>query len=86
MNLEDVRDKMRARMSQPGARERYGQRIATIEPAFSNIEENMAFRRSSSRHPPTILAEVLLKVVAHNLSRIAAARTLACVHVPLTLD
>jgi transposase len=86
MNLEDVRDKMRARMGQPGARERYGQRIATIEPAFSNIEENMAFRRSSSRHPPTILAEVLLKVVAHNLSRIAAARTLACVHVPLALD
>ena len=46
----------------------------------------MGFRRSSSRHPTTIVAEVLLKIVAHNLSRITAARRLACVHVALDVD
>lgn len=85
LNLEKVRNEMRDRMSEPGAAERYGQRIATIEPAFSNIEDNMGFRRASSRHPTTIVSEVLLKIVAHNLSRISAARRLACVHVPLDL-
>jgi hypothetical protein len=83
LNLEKVRDDMRRRMAEPGARARYGQRIATIEPVFSNIEDVMGYRRASSRHPTTIVAEVLLKVVAHNLSRIAAARRLACVWVPL---
>lgn len=85
LNLEKVRTEMRNRMSAPGAAERYAQRIATIEPAFSNIEDNMGFRRSSSRHPTTVVTEVLLKIVAHNLSRIVAARRLACVHVALEL-
>ena len=84
-NLEKVRDEMRARMAQPDARERYGQRIATIEPVFSNIEEVMGFRRASSRFPATIQAEVLLKVLAHNLSRLSAARRLACVWWPLNV-
>ena len=86
LNLEKVRIEMRSRMSEPDAAKRYGQRIATVEPAFSNIEDNMGFRRSSSRHPTTIVAEILLKIVAHNLSRITAARALACVHVPLDVD
>lgn len=84
ISLEKVRNEMRSRMAKPDAVQRYGQRIATVEPAFANIEDNMGFRRSSSRHPTTIVAEVLLKIVAHNLSRITAARRLACVH--LTLD
>jgi len=33
-------------MAEPGARERYGQRMATIEPVFSNIEDVMAYRRA----------------------------------------
>ena len=86
MNLEKVRIGMRTRMAEPGAAKRYGQRIATVEPVFSNIEDNMGFRRSSSRHPTTIVSEVLLKIVAHNLSRITAARRLACVHVALELS
>jgi Transposase DDE domain len=83
MSLEKVRIEMRSRMARPDAKKRYGKRIATVEPVFSNIEDNMGFRRSSSRHPTTIVAEVLLKIVAHNLSRITAARRLACVHVAL---
>lgn len=83
LRLEKVRNEMRTRMAEPGASKRYSERIATIEPAFSNLEDNMGFRRSSSRHPTTIVAEVLLKVVAHNLSRISSSRRLACVHVPV---
>jgi hypothetical protein len=79
VNLEKVRDDMRRRMAEPDAHERYGQRIATIEPAFSNIEDVMGYRRASSRHPTTIVAEVLMKIVAHNMSRISAAVRLACV-------
>jgi hypothetical protein len=86
MSLEKVRIEMRTRMAKPDAAKRYGQRIATVEPVFSNIEDSMGFRRSSSRHPTTIVAEVLLKIVAHNLSRITAARRLACVHVTLDVD
>lgn len=85
LNLEKVRNEMRTRMSEAGAAERYAKRIATVEPAFASIEDNMGFRRASSRHATTIVAEVLLKVVAHNLSRITAARRLACVHVSLEL-
>lgn len=70
---------MRERWQQPGARERYNQRIATVEPAFANLEETMGFRRASSRHHKSIVAEVLLNVLAHNLSRLAAARKLSCV-------
>lgn len=79
LKLEEVREAMRRRMAEPDARERYGQRIATIEPVFSNIEDVMSYRRASSRHPTTIVAEVLMKVLAHNMSRISAARRLACI-------
>lgn len=81
--LERGRKAMAERMARPGARERYNQRIATIEPAFSNIEDVMGFRRASSRHATTILAEVLLKVLAHNISRLAARRQLAVVYFSL---
>jgi transposase len=70
---------MRERWQQPGARERYNERIATVEPVFANLEETMGFRRASSRHDTSIVAEVLLNVLAHNLSRLAAARKLSCV-------
>jgi len=69
--LEDLKQEMRERMKAPGAVERYNQRIATIEPVFSNIEDNMSFRRASSRFAQTIKAEILLKLLAHNLQRLA---------------
>jgi len=81
--LERVRAAMAERMVQPGARERYNQRIATIEPVFSNIQDTMGFRRASSRAAKTILAEIFLKVLAHNISRLAARRRLAVVYVSL---
>lgn len=70
---------MRERWEQPGAQARYNQRIATVEPVFANLEETMGFRRASSRHKKSVVAEVLLNVLAHNLSRLVAALKLSCV-------
>lgn len=80
---ERARHAMRARMAAPGARARYGQRIATVEPVFSHIEDTMGFRRASSRHTPSVIAEILLKILAHNLQRLGAARRLRLAYTDL---
>jgi hypothetical protein len=67
-----LRDKMRKRMNEPDAKALYAERIATIEPVFSFIEDTMGFRRVSSRLPQTVRAEILLKVLAHNIARLCA--------------
>jgi transposase len=77
---DQLRAAMRARMEAPGGRERYNRRIATVEPVFSNLESAMGFRRASSRHENTVVAEVMLKVLAHNISRLLAARKLSRVY------
>jgi hypothetical protein len=40
----------------------------------------MGYRRASSRREGTVVAEVLLKVLAHNISRLLAARRLSRVY------
>lgn len=82
--MDQLRAAMRARMAAPDAKKRYGRRIATVEPVFSNIESTMGFRRASSRFEATVVAEVLLKVLAHNVSRLVAAQPLSCVYFLLT--
>jgi transposase len=77
--LERVRGLMRDRLDQPGGQQRYNQRIATVEPVFASLEDAMGFRRASSRHADTIVAEIFLKILAHNLLRLSAARRLFCV-------
>lgn len=81
LELERVRAAMRARRATPEGRARYNQRMATVEPVFANIEDAMGFRRASARHGETILAEVLLKLLAHNISRLIALKPLSCVYV-----
>jgi transposase len=77
IELDEVRAAMHKRMAAPGARQRYNRRIATVEPVFSNIESTMGFRRASSRREETVVAEVMLKVLAHNVSRLLAAKKLS---------
>jgi transposase len=79
--FEKARSKMRARMAEPGAQTRYNKRIATVEPVFANIEDAMGFRRCSSRHEQTVMAEIMLKILAHNVGRLLTARRLARVQV-----
>ncbi len=86
LELEHARATMRARFRTPENRERYNKRIATVEPVFSNIEEVMGYRRATSRHSATIVAEVLLKVLAHNISRLIKAAPLRHVLASLTAE
>ena len=72
---------MAKRMAEKGARERYTQRMCTVEPVFSYIEDVMAFVRSSSRDPRTVRAEIMLKVLAYNLVRLAKCANLRILRV-----
>lgn len=76
---EKLKTRMRERMSQPDAQARYHQRMATVEPVFSYLEDAMGFRRLSSRKPATVTAELLLKMLAYNVSRLLARTRLWCV-------
>jgi hypothetical protein len=71
------REAMRQRMAQPDCQARYHKRIATVEPVFSYIEATMGFRRVTARRQQSITAEILLKVLAYNLSRLMSATRLA---------
>lgn len=82
--LDRVRTAMRARLATPEGRARYNTRIATVEPVFAQVEDTMGFRRASSRHAATVLAEVLLKLLAHNIRRLIALKPLSCVYVLMT--
>lgn len=80
LELDRLRAGMQARLDAPGGLDRYHRRIATVEPVFSNIESVMAYRRASSRREGTVVAEVLLKVLAHNISRLLVAKRLSRVY------
>jgi transposase len=71
-----TREAMRQRMADPECRARYNKRIATVEPVFSYIEASMGFRRVTTRQQQAITAEILLKVLAYNLSRLLAGGVL----------
>lgn len=71
LERESLHQATRSRMAEPGAEERYRRRMATVEPVFSYIEDTMGFRRASSRNAATVHAEILLKILAYNLTRLA---------------
>jgi hypothetical protein len=82
---ERLQTSMRERMSQQGAHARYHQRMATVEPVFSYLEDSMGFRRVSSRMPSSVRAELLLKLLAYNVSRLLIRSRLWCVFFLLRL-
>jgi transposase len=82
---ERLKTSMRERMGQEGAQARYHQRIGTVEPVFSYLEDSMGFRRVSSRKPGTVTAEILLKLLAYNVSRLLTRGKLLCVFFLLLL-
>ena len=85
-DYEKLRSFMLQRMSQEGALARYHQRMATVEPVFSSVEDSMGFRRVSSRREGTVHAEILLKLLAHNVSRLLSRSKLLCVYFLLPLQ
>ena len=86
LGRERIRAEMQTRLDTSEGKARYGKRMAIVEPVFANIEDVMGFRRASSRHTSSIVAEVLLKVLAHNLSRLIHATRLARIRCLLTVD
>lgn len=74
--LAEARKAMEERLAEPGAKEQYNRRIATIEPVFSAIQDAMGYRRASSRHAATVRAELQLKILAWNLRQLHKGRNL----------
>jgi hypothetical protein len=50
--------------------------MPTIDAVFSNIEHTMGYRRATARVERSVLAEVLLKILAHNVSRLLSGKAL----------
>lgn len=70
MRTRALRDDMKRRLAEPGAKERYARRIGTVEPVFSYLSDTMGFTRASSRRTETVDAEILLKLLAYNFTRL----------------
>jgi hypothetical protein len=54
--------------------------MSTVEPVFSTLEEEMGYRRVTTRHAGTVVAEILLEVLAYNVGRLIQARQLRLVY------
>lgn len=74
--LEAARQAMRKAMEDPAAVLNYKRRCCTVEPVFSGLQDQMGFRRVSTRLPSAARAEILLKVLAYNLSRLSNSKRL----------
>lgn len=69
----DLRAALTERMTDPGRQALYAKRGPIVESMYSVLEDGMGFRRASSRHPATVQAEIVLKILAYNLTRLWAA-------------
>jgi transposase len=79
--LEKARQAMLTAMQVPAAAHNYRRRCCTVEPVFSGLQDQMGFRRLSTRLPSASRAEILLKILAYNLSRLAKSKRLRRVFV-----
>ena len=75
--MAERRAKMLELMEDSARKLLYSKRAAIVESQYSVIEDTMGFRRVSSRHPATVPAEIVLKLLAYNLTRLWAADRVA---------
>lgn len=68
-----IREELQVRMQDPERKAVYDKRGPVVESMFSVLEDAMGFRRVSSRLRATSQAEIVLKVLAYNLTRLWAA-------------
>ena len=66
---------MRLRLKRAGHRSRYRLRKQVVEPVFGHIKEARGFRRFMLRGIDQVRAEWSMLCTAHNLLKLAAART-----------
>lgn len=83
--LEEARKTVLTAMENPEAAHSYKRRCCTVEPVFSGLQDQMGFRRVSSRMAAGARAEIMLKVLAYNLSRLAQGNRLRRVFITITL-
>ena len=69
----ELRAQLRQRMSDPDNQQRYRQRKAMVEPVFSVLRLRQGLRRFRRRHARGARVELMLHLMAYNLSRAAAA-------------
>ena len=84
--LERLRSEMLSRLDTEEGKRRYSKRMAVVEPVFSNMESVMNFRRASTRHVKSVVAEVLLAVLAHNVTRLLKSKRLFVVYCRISDD
>jgi len=83
--LDEARKAMLQAMTDPVAVHNYKRRCCTVEPVFSGLQDQMGFRRISTRLAPAARAEIMLKVLAYNLSRLSKSKRLCRVFLIFTL-
>jgi hypothetical protein len=76
---ERAKLEMQQRTAPPGAQAFYKKRLAIIESVFANVEDVMGYRRATARVERSVVAEILLKLLAHNVSRLLAGRDVATI-------
>lgn len=69
----EVREELRRRMEDPDRKALYSKRPPIVESMYSVLEDAMGFRRVSSRHRATVQAEIVMKILAYNLTRLWVA-------------
>jgi transposase len=85
LTIAPALEAMRRRFLDPDVAARYRRRIGIVEPVFAKVEHVMRFQRLSSRDPETVKAEILLKFLAYNVSRLIRARRLAVLRLSVSL-
>lgn len=68
-----IREDLAKRMSDPQKQERYRQRKAMVEPVFSVLRLKQGLTRFRRRHAQGARLELMLHLIAYNLSRVVAA-------------
>jgi hypothetical protein len=71
---EEVRERMRKRLSKKKNQERYGRRAHTVESTYGQIKQNLKYRMFMRRGKPKVLLEATLLCMLHNIMKIGAVR------------
>jgi transposase len=70
--IDEAKDALRAKMTEPEARARYLKRQAMVEPVFSQLRGRQGLKRFRRSGLNAVRVEFALHAMAHNLSRVVA--------------
>ena len=70
-SANQVLEAMKQRIDSPEGRQRYSQRIGTVEPVFGNIRHNKRLNRFTLRGQPKVGTQWRLYCLVHNIEKMA---------------